>query len=550
MKLHIKVSYLKSFKHVPAVASLLRYQNEEQFVDIYADKFTPEQLNTLYDLAKSSGGEQGARGLMMRITAFRNVRANPSGQKITKLEPLVEALCGYIGPSPNKWLFHTEDDGYAVPYFVSDIHYSRPEPRTGSPATVQMKLSAVTRGSKDGKTIVFHQTDLGATVVEILNEEGYYLETEEAVASYWRDVEQYKAWASLTGKQFLCAGIAFPLNRWEYSNLSMEREGQPAKVVMDDASEDGEERRGRERGNALASTVFWIKRGAGSGDDDEDESGTEEGSVAMPVHPYVKVFDLEKHQFVLAHVGNLAPYVYDKTVIQKLVLDQESKDLVALLVSDAGEVMEDIIAGKTGGTVVILTGPPGTGKTLTAEVMSEEIERPLYVVQCSQLGTDEEAIEKELGIVLARASRWGALLLIDEADVYIRMRGEDIRQNAIVGVFLRVLERYRGVLFMTSNRATIIDDAILSRATAWLRYSMPSSVERAAIWKILSEQYRILLSKELVHSLSIEFNCASGRNIKSLLKLAGKLLRRREEPADMPLFKYVARFLDVANEKV
>src|SRR6185295_19284784 len=104
-----------------------------------------------------------------------------------------------------------------------------------------------------------------------------------------------------------------------------------------------------------------------------------------------------------------------------------------------------IVAGKTGGTIVFCTGEPGTGKTLTGEVFSEVIKRPLYVVQCSQLGTDEEELEKQLKKVLRRAQRWGAILLIDEADVYVRERGDDIQQNAIVGVFLRVLEYYRGI---------------------------------------------------------------------------------------------------------
>ena len=38
------------------------------------------------------------------------------------------------------------------------------------------------------------------------------------------------------------------------------------------------------------------------------------------------------------------------------------------------------------------------------------MKRALYVVQCSQLGTDEEAIEKRLALTLERATRDRILL--------------------------------------------------------------------------------------------------------------------------------------------
>ena len=276
---------------------------------------------------------------------------------------------------------------------------------------------------------------------------------------YLGDVELYKQIAPLTGSQFRCLGVGYPESKYgyDYRDKSMEREGQPATVVMDDIDEDDGSPRKTSSGS-MTSNKFWLQSSDEDGDEDDREGEDEaEGSVVTPVHPYVQVFDLQQHGFVLVHVRNLTSYVYDKSAADKLVLSRETKNLITILVNGSAEVLEDIIKGKTGGTIVIATGPPGTGKTLTAEVFAEEIERPLYVVQCSQLGTDEAALEKALSRVLTRASRWKAILLIDEADVYVHERGQDIQQNAIVGVFLRVLEYYRGVLFLTSNRATVID---------------------------------------------------------------------------------------------
>jgi SpoVK/Ycf46/Vps4 family AAA+-type ATPase len=236
--------------------------------------------------------------------------------------------------------------------------------------------------------------------------------------------------------------------------------------------------------------------------------------------------------------------------IDKLVLPEERKELVSMLVSGADVALEDIVRGKTGGIIVICTGPPGTGKTLTAEAFSEQVRRPLYCVQCSQLGTNESELEKELRTVLGRAQRWRAILLIDEADVYVHRRGDDIQQNAIVGVFLRVLEYYRGVLFMTSNRETIIDDAIMSRATAWIRYDIPDREKAKAIWRVLAMQYKVTLSALEIAQLAehAKFRAISGRSIKNLLKLAVLRNACKQVPVTVESLVYVAQFLDLEAE--
>src|SRR5208337_1489885 len=172
------------------------------FVDMPADKFTIEQLDAIYDRASKANGESGARGLCQKITAYKNVRANPSGQKVGKLEPFAAALRAYIESSPNKWLFTDGSDGYALPYFVALISYHKADPSRGSQACVRVRLEAVTRGASDGASFEIGMSDLGKTVPEILAAEGYYLETKAAVDTYWKDIEIYKEYAPLTGEQF------------------------------------------------------------------------------------------------------------------------------------------------------------------------------------------------------------------------------------------------------------------------------------------------------------------------------------------------------------
>jgi SpoVK/Ycf46/Vps4 family AAA+-type ATPase len=100
-------------------------------------------------------------------------------------------------------------------------------------------------------------------------------------------------------------------------------------------------------------------------------------------------------------------------------------------------------------------------------------------VHSGQLGLNVAAMETALKEVLTRAQRWGAVMLIDEADVYIKRRDDNITMNAVVGVFLRVLEYFNGLLFLTTNRVDDIDEAIVSRCIALIRFHPPDREDRA-----------------------------------------------------------------------
>ena len=81
-------------------------------------------------------------------------------------------------------------------------------------------------------------------------------------------------------------------------------------------------------------------------------------------------------------------------------------------------------------------------------------------------------------------------MLIDEADVYIKRRDDDITMNAVVGVFLRVLEYFNGLLFLTTNRIDDIDEAIVSRCIALINFHPPNSDARRNIWRVMTRPIR------------------------------------------------------------
>jgi hypothetical protein len=214
--------------------------------------------------------------------------------------------------------------------------------------------------------------------------------------------------------------------------------------------------------------------------------------TAVPVHPYILLFNLNLDIQCWMHVNNIEVYKYDKTVADKLVLPPAHRDLIDILVTDMDVFLDDIVKGKSGGTPVLCFGPPGLGKTLTAEVYSEIAERPLYKVHSGQLGTTAESVEENLTKILKRSERWGAILLLDEADVYVAKRGNDLERNAVVAAFLRTLEYFNGLMFLTTNRIDDIDDAIVSRMVAMFRYDYPDAEMARKLWTVIGAQFNMV----------------------------------------------------------
>ena len=70
------------------------------------------------------------------------------------------------------------------------------------------------------------------------------------------------------------------------------------------------------------------------------------------------------------------------------------------------------------------------------------------------------------------AHQWKALLLLDEADVFVKQRtSNDLVRNGLVSVFLRKLEYCQGIMFLTTNRVSEFDIAILSRIHLMFKYN-------------------------------------------------------------------------------
>ncbi len=324
-------------------------------------------------------------------------------------------------------------------------------------------------------------------------------------------------------------------------------DGHAAKVVIDVFHESGENDRGGQR-LADIDYTFWTRakpKNVGTRDDDGEDLEEDLDEVEypeIPVHPYLAVFCLARHRRYKIHAAYLDDYVWNENAAANLVLPDISKDLVDTLIGESRTAFRDVVEGKTGGACVMLAGAPGTGKTLTAEVFAEAAKRPLYSVQAAQLGIKATDVETNLVAVLDRGSRWNAVVLIDEADVYVVERGRDMEHNAIVAAWLRVLEYQTSILFLTTNRAETVDDAILSRCIARIDYSIPDPDQQCQIWRILSDQNELGFTDDQIAKIQESHSDFVGRDIKGMLNLAMMVSANYNEKIDPMTIDFVSQF--------
>lgn len=194
------------------------------------------------------------------------------------------------------------------------------------------------------------------------------------------------------------------------------------------------------------------------------------------------------------------PCKLNRKPFEKLVMPDDRKLMIKALVFkytdphfSGGNLQQvwgaDFIKNKGEGQIFLLHGGPGVGKTFTAECIADFTGRPLLALTCGDIGTEEVQMESQLRKWLRLAHKWGAVMLIDEADVFLEKRMDaDLKRNSLVSVFLREIEYYQGILFLTSNRVGRFDDAFISRIHVVIHYQDFNDDDRARIWNLFFDK--------------------------------------------------------------
>ncbi|KAH0490096.1 hypothetical protein TgHK011_001579 [Trichoderma gracile] len=290
----------------------------------------------------------------------------------------------------------------------------------------------------------------------------------------------------LTYKVVIAVDNESPLQEWHDSERTNLKDMWEDKVVTEDGVDILQM-------NKFMETDFMLRKKK----DNDNEIGELEGDNLALLPRRLFAYALWERKFVQVDVRDVTfPEMKDKDrAFESLQISSEHKTLIQSLVYshfkkrvNEGSVeiaTQDLIRGKGKGIVILLFGVPGVGKTATAEAVAQKFEKPLFPITCGDLGFTPESVESSLSEIFRLAHLWDCVLLLDEADVFITQRDrKDLERNALVSVFLRMLEYYNGILFLTTNRPGVLDEAVKSRVHLNLHYNFLTEEQVVAIFKL------------------------------------------------------------------
>lgn len=305
----------------------------------------------------------------------------------------------------------------------------------------------------------------------------------------------FKAYDGIATGQGFCGTIRFSINsRVILDTAAFNRFNPNRKIHLTqissstssstDSDQDVYARPGRGRGHR-ASTVTNGKAAQTTTNDFTTPDLTE--TQLLISTPALRGYSLKDKKWLDFYIPSITSITWNTDAFASLVAPPDQKELILAFAQSQLQnqsTFDDVIQGKGRGIIMLLSGPPGVGKTLTAESVAETMKVPLYMVGAGDLGDTPSDVEKTLNNILEMVTKWKAVLLLDEADVFLEARStHDLERNKLVSIFLRLLEYYEGVLFLTTNRMGNIDAAFESRIHLSLQYDELDEASRKHVWE-------------------------------------------------------------------
>ncbi len=143
------------------------------------------------------------------------------------------------------------------------------------------------------------------------------------------------------------------------------------------------------------------------------------------------------------------------------------------------------------GVTMLFWGPSGTGKTATAHAIAHRLGKKIGIVRLSQIRSKWFGeSEKNLARVFNEAKKVDCVLFFDEAEAIFGKRLQEYQSidrahNLMTNLLMQEIEKFEGVLILTTNHAFAMDEAFERRILLKLKFDIPGPNERAKIWRAL-----------------------------------------------------------------
>ena len=196
---------------------------------------------------------------------------------------------------------------------------------------------------------------------------------------------------------------------------------------------------------------------------------------------------------VLLTLFNEALQAQGKKKIEPLVESKLSYQLEWVSCNEnIHKISEGLIRTKKGR--ICCYGPPGTGKTAWAGWLAEQLDMPLLLCKGSDLldpyvgGTEQKIAE-----AFESAKRDNCLLVLDEVDTFLFSRdgAERSWERSQVNEMLTQIERFEGLMVVSTNLMNVLDPAALRRFDLKLKFDYLTPQQRLDFAKQQAEKLNL-----------------------------------------------------------
>jgi DNA replication protein DnaC len=209
---------------------------------------------------------------------------------------------------------------------------------------------------------------------------------------------------------------------------------------------------------------------------------------------------------------NLQYYLSQNNTLQLVKTEQQINDLI--LPSKDIQLLESLTQryktsnevsqpNSNSGFIALFYGSPGTGKTYAAGALANALNKDVIELECSALrncyySESEKSVKKAFRLMqlISEELENPPVFLINEADQLIHFRTDRANfssrtDNSIQNIILEELERFTGILILTTNLENNIDEAYFRRFHLKLKFNPPDYDCRYKLWELHLQHYPV-----------------------------------------------------------
>ncbi|KAG1751271.1 uncharacterized protein EDB91DRAFT_1297671 [Suillus paluster] len=189
-------------------------------------------------------------------------------------------------------------------------------------------------------------------------------------------------------------------------------------------------------------------------------------------------YDLEAREWRTFRMWDLKPVESDQEAWRKLVMDENTKDLIRALVDTTGRSLglpQPVQLSK--GKNVLLTGSLGTGRMTAVHAVCNLFKRPLLAISARDFPGNKLDLVPHIAGYMSLAATWNAVIVVKDADVFLK--SAFLRDRDSINAAFRQFESDDCITFWVT---TICDKDLLRSFTAVVEFPELDAAARRRLW--------------------------------------------------------------------